>query len=142
MKNLILHPRHLNSPFDLLENFWPQGLTNQFDASIKSPMVNIKENDHGYHIELAAPGFAKENFSLKVENDLLHVSAKKEDEKQTQNEKFTRKEFSFQSFERSFTLPEDVDAENVKANYENGVLKIELVSTKKAKSITRTISVN
>jgi len=109
---------------------------------IKSPMVNIKETENGFYIEMAAPGFAKENFNVKAENDVLHISAVKENEKQTQNERYTRKEFNFQSFERSFSLPENVDADSVKAAYENGVLKIELASNKKPKSLAKTISVN
>ncbi|MDF1867592.1 MAG: Hsp20/alpha crystallin family protein [Saprospiraceae bacterium] len=103
------------------------------------PAVNIKESDEGFNLELAAPGLGKEDFKLELENDILTISAEKKVEKETaeenenKTEKYTRREFSFQSFKRTFTLPETVDISNINANYENGVLLVNLPKKEEAK---------
>ena len=103
------------------------------------PAVNIKESDEGFNLELAAPGLGKEDFKLELENDILTISAEKKVEKEiaeeneNKTEKYTRREFSFQSFKRTFTLPETVDISNINANYENGVLLVNLPKKEEAK---------
>lgn len=92
----------------------------------KSPAVNIAESDHAYRIEVAAPGLGKEDFEIKVENDLLTIAAKKEAKEETKGETYTRKEFNYFEFRRNFHLPETVDANAIKASYENGVLNVVL----------------
>lgn len=91
------------------------------------PAVNIYENDNGFRIELAAPGFDKADFNIELNNQLLSISAeekKEKTEKDTEG-RFTRREFSYQSFKRSFTLPENtVDGDKIEAAYENGILKL------------------
>ena len=89
------------------------------------PAVNIKENEHAFVIELAAPGLQKEHFKVHLEKDVLKISAtKQENTEEAQDEKYTRREFNYASFERSFTLPETANSEGVGAKYENGVLSI------------------
>jgi HSP20 family protein len=97
------------------------------------PSVNIKELDEMYQIEMAVPGFEKESFNLEVEGDLLKISAEVKEEHNSEEENYTRKEFSFQSFERSFTLPETVDANKIEASYTNGILNINLPKREEAK---------
>ena len=91
-----------------------------------TPAVNVKETDASFEVALAVPGLTKEDFKLAVEDDRLTISAKQETQNEESNERFTRKEFNFQSFERSFLLPDNVNSEAISASYENGILKVEL----------------
>lgn len=91
------------------------------------PAMNIKENDENFEIDIAAPGFNKKDFEITIENGILHLSAEKKEEKEEKEDNFTRKEFSYNSFSRSFTLPENVnDEDNIDAKYKNGILKLTL----------------
>lgn len=90
------------------------------------PAVNISETPDHFHIELAAPGMKKEDFKIQVENGVLSIGAEKKEEKQEGDAKYTRKEFSYTSFSRSFTMPEHVNPEGILAEYTNGVLKLDL----------------
>lgn len=91
-----------------------------------TPAVNVKETEASFEVALAVPGLTKEDFKLAVEDDRLTISAKQETQSEDSNERFTRKEFNFQSFERSFLLPDNVNSEAISASYENGILKVEL----------------
>ena len=97
------------------------------------PQVNIRESEYGYHLEMAAPGLSKEDFKISIENDVLTVSGEKKAETAEKNDKYTRKEFSYQSFMRSFTLPDVVDTEKIMARYENGIMNIDLPKKEEAK---------
>lgn len=88
------------------------------------PAVNVSETDSSYQIELAAPGYKKEDFTIDLENNILTISAEAQGEQKEENKNYTRKEFSYSSFSRAFTLPENVKGENIQASYENGVLKV------------------
>ena len=92
----------------------------------KVPAANITENKGAFSIELAVPGMEKKDFQIDIENGSLTISCKKEEETKKEEENYTRQEFSYNSFRRSFALPEFVDEENIKANYKNGVLKLAL----------------
>ncbi len=96
------------------------------------PAVNIAENEGAYIIELAVPGLSKADFEVKVDKDLLIVSARKEQSNEEKNN-YTRREFNYFEFERSFLLPETVDAGAITANAENGVLSITLNKKEEAK---------
>ena len=101
----------------------------------KSPAVNIVEDKDAYRLEVAAPGLAKEDFEVKVDKDLLTISAAKKTEGSEENkeERYTRREFSYFEFKRSFHLPETVDTNNIKATYENGVLNLSIEKKPEAK---------
>ncbi len=98
------------------------------------PAVNIRENNEVYGIEVAAPGFDKNDFNISLDNDLLTISSEKVENNETpEDERFTRKEFSYQSFKRTFTLPELVEGDKITAKYENGILKIVIPKKEEAK---------
>jgi HSP20 family protein len=91
------------------------------------PAVNVKETDKAFEIEVAAPGLTKKDFNINVENRVLTISSEKKEEKEEKDKGYTRKEFSYASFSRSFTLPENVNENDVNARYEDGLLKLTLV---------------
>ena len=103
------------------------------------PRANVMRSDNGYTIMLAAPGFSKDEFILSVENGVLSVSVDTEDT-QSQIENTTVQEFSFQSFKRSWTLPEAVSSERISARYDAGVLYID-VPTEEKRETKLTINV-
>lgn len=107
---------------------------NYSDTNTTLPSVNIKEDSEGYKVEMAAPGFDKKDFRIEINNDLLTISSEKKIEKETNDkEQFTRREFSYQSFSRSFSLPGTVENDKISAKYENGILKIDIPKREEAK---------
>ncbi len=88
--------------------------------------VNVKETDKSYQLEVVAPGFEKTDFKLSLDQNLLTISAEKKNEEIKENEKQIRREYSYRSFKRSFTLDEKIDATNIEASYINGVLTLNL----------------
>ncbi len=107
-------------------------LNNNYET-FSIPAVNIIENFPNFVVELAVPGLQKENFSIEVEEDTLKISSKKAKEQTEENNdsRFRKREFNYQSFERSFKLPENIKTEDIQANYENGILKITLPKEEK-----------
>ena len=103
--------------------------------------VNVKETENDYVLEVVAPGFQKEDFKINLDNNTLTVSAEKKEETENQNEKFVRKEFKLQSFSRSFTIDENIDAENISAKYVNGVLTLNLAKKQEVKPSVKEISI-
>ena len=98
------------------------------------PAVNVKEDDDRYEIEVAVPGMKKEDFKVKVENNQLTISSEHKDEKKEEDKDYSRKEFSYQSFQRSFTLPEGhILTEQISAKYNDGILHIELPKREEVK---------
>lgn len=97
-----------------------------------SPAVNITEDDNLFCIEVAAPGIAREDFNINLENDILTISSEQKEENEENGRRYLRREFSFSAFKRSFQLPETVDAENIKANHNAGILSIELPKNEEA----------
>ena len=97
------------------------------------PSANIKETPKDYQIELAAPGLTQEDFSVDINNHTLTISAEKEEEKTREDEEYFQKEYSFNSFCRSFSLPENINHDQVSAKYERGVLKITIPKLEETK---------
>jgi HSP20 family protein len=95
-------------------------------ARYASPAVNIIETPDLFRIEVAAPGFAKENFKLSVDKRLLTIASTREDRNEIENERIIRREFSPGAFERTFSLPESADTEKISAAYHDGVLEISI----------------
>ena len=96
------------------------------------PSVNIKELDSQFEIELAVPGMNKDDFEIEVEDGVLSISSTQEEEQVNEKGKFTRREFSYSSFRRSFTLPDSVDPTKIDATYKEGVLLVLLPKHKEA----------
>ncbi|MCP9201100.1 Hsp20/alpha crystallin family protein [Gramella sp. GC03-9] len=120
---------------DMFRTDWLGGTTNVNSIGTSIPAVNIKESDDSFEVEVAAPGKAKEDFNIELDNDVLTISSetKKEDETSSENGRFTRKEFSYSTFKRAFSLPESVDSSKISASYNNGVLIISLPKKEEAK---------
>ncbi len=98
------------------------------------PSVNIKENTDAYEVEVAAPSFDKNDFKLELKNETLTIMSDKKTENEVkEGECYTKREFSYQSFSRSFTLPQTADGDKITANYENGILKITIPKKEEAK---------
>lgn len=124
MKNAAAFPSFAN----WMDDFWNTDrlFNDQFFTKELFPAVNVKEKDDSFEIEMTAPGLKKEDFKIQIENGVLNISSETKREEEEKNEKFTRKEFNYSSFSRSFSLPENVSQENLAAKYENGLLKITL----------------
>jgi HSP20 family protein len=97
------------------------------------PAVNITEHKDEYLVSLAAPGLKKDDFHIDVDGNMLTISCEKEENKEEKDKKFTRKEYNYSSFSRTFTLPEEINKEKIEARYEEGVLKLSLPRNEEAK---------
>lgn len=103
-------------------------------TSTTLPSVNIKETSDNYEVEVAAPGLEKNDFKITLDGNLLTISSEKENQQVDEQENFTRREFSYQSFQRSFELPKNVvDEEKINARYENGLLHLSIPKKEEAK---------
>ena len=101
-----------------------------------TPAVNVRETDATFDLEEAAPGIKKEDFKVEVKDGMLNISSESKSEKEEKDESYTRKEFSYTSFHRSFWLPETVKATEIKANYVDGLLKVTVPKMKVEKKET------
>ncbi len=123
----------------LFDHFFDNELMNWSNRNYSTtnttlPSVNIKEDEEAFHVEMAAPGLEKKDFKVELNNNVLTISSEKEEEhEEKEGEQFTRREFSYQSFNRSFTLPETVESDKIKAKYENGILKVDIPKKEEAK---------
>jgi len=107
---------------------------NYSNTNTTLPSVNIKESIENFEVEVAAPGFTKDDFKIELKHDLLTVSSEKEIENETkEGQHFSLREFSYQSFSRSFSLPNTADSEKIGAKYENGILRIMIPKKEEAK---------
>lgn len=129
--------RRLNRPYTLnneldqfFQNFFqsPSHTINGETKKMKGlvPAVNVAENENSFVVEVAAPGMKKDDFIVEILDGVLMVSAENKNESSEEQANYTRREFNYSSFERKFTLPENINEDAVKASYENGILSIEL----------------
>ena len=126
-----LLPSWTNDLFDTGNFFGPRFLDfkNDFPSlefARQMPSVNIHETDKEYKIEMAAPGLEKKDFKLELNNGILSISSEKKQESKEEKKNYSRREYSYTSFSRSFTLPDNCVAEKIDAKYENGILDITL----------------
>jgi HSP20 family protein len=105
------------------------------------PSVNISDSAEAYHIELAAPGLKKEDFKVNIERDKLTISTEKKMESNENEKSYTRREFSYSSFTRAFTLPDSADVDRIEASYQEGVLRLSLPKKEEAKAVSRQIEI-
>ena len=122
------------------EDFFNKPLLDLFDSGLPSrrmsvPAVNITERKEDYLVSMAAPGLKKEDFKIATEGNLLTISSEKEEQNEEKEERYTRQEYSYSSFERSFTLPNEVDKDKIDAHYKDGVLELVLPKKEEAKKM-------
>lgn len=123
--------------FNQLFNEFPAGLGKVMREDVLDfPPVNIVETTNSYQLSLSAPGLEKSDFTIKLENRILTISAEKKEEKLAETDKYVRKEFSRKAFKRSFTVDEKIDDSAISAKYENGILVLELPKKEEVKSST------
>lgn len=120
---------------DLVDEFFGRDFLGNFDeqTGVNMPAVNIIEEKDDFSIEVAAPGLDKKDFKIDLDHNVLTISSEKKDEKKEEDKKFMRREFSYTSFKRSFTLPNTVDAEKIEAKHKDGVLSITMPKKEEAK---------
>jgi len=106
------------------------------------PKVNVRETDNGHQLQISAPGYDRNNFRLSVEDNVLTISNRVENESVAEDENWRRKEFKTSSFSRSFYLPDYLKADNIKAHYEDGILYIDLPRMEKGRSTKRSIEIS
>lgn len=140
--NIIRFNQH---PISILNELMEDFDRNFFRSSenyLARPAVNVIEKEDGFVLELAAPGLKKEDFRIKLDNQMLTISAEVNNDQEQKNERYTRREFWFGSFERSFTLPKTINLDQIRADYNNGILRISLPKKEEAKvAINREIAI-
>ena len=142
-KSLIRSAMLRPSVFEDMLRPMNEWLDERWPFSSHLPAVNVKETDKAYEINLAAPGLEKTDFKIDLNGNMITISAEKEKTEEEKEDGFTRKEYNFNSFSRSFTLPEDTMADKIDANYVNGELKLMLPKKEGArKSFHQKISVH
>ena len=118
------NPANLGILFDELLTNFPANWGKDTQGNLVLPPTNIHETHEGYHVEVSAPGRNKEDFNLNVEKNLLTISFEKKEESENKAYRTIRKEFTYGSFKRSFSLDEKINTANIQAKYEQGVLKV------------------
>ena len=117
-------------------NEWFENDNKFWGRQVRIPSVNITENKDEYNVSLAVPGMKKDDFKIDVNGNMLTISCEKNETKEEKDKKYTRKEYSYSSFSRSFTLPDEVNMEKIDARYEEGLLRISLPRKEEAKTLT------
>jgi HSP20 family protein len=110
-------------------------LADFFDSSVNKtiPEVNVLENKDEFKIEVAAPGLSKNDFKIDLDNNVLTISSEKEAKKEDEGEQYVRREFSYSSFKRSFSLPDSIDQDKIKATHKDGILNVIIPKREEAK---------
>ncbi|MBP7554712.1 MAG: Hsp20/alpha crystallin family protein [Chitinophagaceae bacterium] len=134
-KSLARQNETIPSVFDDFFKPWNEWFENggMIGRMLKVPAVNITEHEKEYQVALAAPGLKKDDFKIDMDGNMVTISSEKEESKEDKDKRYTRKEYSYSSFSRSFTLPEDVNRDKIEAQYEDGVLTLLLPRKEEAK---------
>ena len=136
------NPVYFGNLFDELFNQIPASWGKDVQNGFSTVPANIHETKDGYYVELSAPGRNKEDFAINLENGLLTISFEKKEATENKDYKTIRKEFSFRSFKRSFSLDEKINTSGIQAKYENGVLKVYLPKKDEVTAAPQQIAVN
>ena len=135
-----LFPSWSNDTFDRLMKVDDIFNSDFFEENSLMPAMNVIEHKDDFEIEFAAPGFSKKDFVVTIEDNILHVNGEKKNELEEKDENFTCREFSYNSFKRSLSLPQSVNLDQkVKATYKNGILKINLLKKEEVKKHTEKV---
>ena len=128
-----LFPTQLFDDF-FTRDLWNPGTNSSSSTNTTIPAVNIRETTDNFIVEMAAPGMTKNDFNVQLDGNMLTIKSEKSGEQEQENDRYTRREFSYQSFERSFQLSKDVvDADKIEAKYENGVLHLVIPKKEEAR---------
>ncbi|HLP74757.1 MAG TPA: Hsp20/alpha crystallin family protein [Bacteroidales bacterium] len=127
--------------------FFPSLFDDDFFSSFNTPRsnmpaVNIREDDRNYFLELAVPGMEKKDFKIDIDEDVLTISSEKQNENEENREGYTRKEFSYSSFVRSFYIPENVNKDSINASYKEGILTVSFPKAEEKKKITKEVRIS
>jgi len=127
----------VNDVFDAIFNdtFFSDRMTSRV------PAANISESENNYHVELAAPGLRKDDFKLSLDRNQLTISVEQSADHEEGQKNYSKREYSYSSFVRSFTLPESADQANIEASYTDGVLRIDIAKREEAKAVRRQIEI-
>jgi HSP20 family protein len=109
---------------------------------VSIPAVNVVEGKTSFKVDVAAPGFKKDDFKIEVNNGYLTITGETKSEKEDKDDKFTRREFSYNTFSRSFALPENVKSDGIAAKYNEGILHVTLPKSKTEEKATKTIAIS
>ena len=118
---------------DIFNADWFGGISKDHKIGFNTPAVNVKENDNDFVIQLAAPGLVKEDFNIELDKDILTISSESNNNSSEEKDNYTRKEFSYSTFKRSFTLPDTVNSVDILASYDSGILSVKLPKKEEAK---------
>ncbi|HTI58865.1 Hsp20/alpha crystallin family protein [Mucilaginibacter sp.] len=125
---------------DIFESFFNDSFISDRMVT-RVPAANISETPDHFHVELAAPGLKKEDFKLNLDKNMLSISVEQRSENNEDQKNYSKREYSYSSFVRSFTLPETADDNSIEAEYTDGILKINIAKKEEAKSVRRQIEV-
>jgi len=125
---------------DIFESFFNDSFISDRMVT-RVPAANISETSDHFHVELAAPGLKKEDFKLNLDKNMLSISVEQRSENNDDQKNYSKREYSYSSFVRSFTLPETADDNSIEAEYTDGILKINIAKKEEAKSVRRQIEV-
>ena len=133
----------INSGFlpSLMRSFNDDLFNNNHALKLSEVAVNIKERENDYLVEMAVPGFKKEDINIELDGNKLSIHGKVSEKEELKEEEYTHKEFSFKEFERTFTLPKDLDAKKIEADYKDGILEVTLPKPDIKEKIVKRIEV-
>ena len=134
--------QHNTSVFDELFNAFPTNFGSNIPSGYPTAAVNIHETADAYHLELNAPGRNKEDFAINVDKGLLTILYEKKESTEEKNYKTIRKEFTYKSFKRTFSIDDQINADGIQARYENGVLKLLLPKKEEVKLAPKQIAIH
>lgn len=139
--------KFINRPVAKFDNFFndfftPSVWANPSADVTSTPAANVHETPAAYVLEISAPGRNKEDFKINLEKDLLTVSYERKEETKSEDQKTIRREFTSTTFKRSFSLDDKIDASNIQAKYDNGILKIELAKKPEVQQQPKQITIS
>ena len=118
---------------NLFESGMGTGFLSNFNTGMTLPAVNIKENTDEFFLEIAVPGMKKSDFNIDIDNKILSISSETKEEHEEKEENYTRREFGYSSFKRTFTLPDTIASDKINAQYKDGILTVHLPKREEAK---------
>jgi HSP20 family protein len=122
--------------FDDFFKPWREWFDNGWERVASTPAVNVTEDNQSFKIKMAAPGLKKDDFKIDIDGNLITISAEKSSRKEEKEERYTRNEYNYTSFSRTFTLPENIKTDKIEAQYESGELTLLLPKVSEMKTGT------